>query len=231
MSYPQIAREDGCTADGPVVLLLIVIVKLTIFLWAASCFAQQYELGATIGYGWYRNGTVIAPGGKAAAGFGNRFTAGAILGEDLYEHISGELRYLYQDGDPFLSSGGRKVNIQGQSHAVHYDLLFHVRKREERLRPYGTVGGGIKYFRTTGPAPQPQPFPAIASLVNNNQVRWLVTAGAGIKYRLARHAVLGGEFLDYISPCPNRLFIPARNGTGRGIFHQFTPMFGLSYSF
>jgi hypothetical protein len=205
--------------------------KLAVFLWAAACFAQRFDLGATIGYGWYRNGTVIAPGGTATAGIGNRFAVGAAFGEDLYEHISGEVRYLYQAGDPFLSSGGKKATMQGQSHAVHYDLLFHLKPRDARVRPYGTVGGGIKYFRITGPAPQPQPFPAIASLAANNQVLWLVTAGGGVQYRLARYALLRGEFLDYISPFPNKLFIPARGGTDRGIFHQFTPMVGVSYSF
>jgi hypothetical protein len=27
----------------------------------------------------------------------NRFAAGAVFGEDLYEHFSGEVRYLYHD--------------------------------------------------------------------------------------------------------------------------------------
>ncbi|PWT97063.1 MAG: hypothetical protein C5B51_32070 [Terriglobia bacterium] len=205
--------------------------RLWVVLWATACFAQPYEVGATIGYGAYRNATVIAPAGKAEAGFGNRFAAGAILGEDLYRHLSGELRYLFQDGDPFVSAGGKKGNVQGQSHAVHYDLLFHLNGRESRWRPYAAVGGGIKYFRTTGPAPSPQPLPSIVTLTNENQIRWLVTAGGGVKYRLYKHVSVRGEFLDYITPFPHRLFVPAQGGTDRGIFQQFTPMFGIGYTF
>ena len=118
--------------------------QLGVILWASVCFGQQYEIGASIGYGVYRNATVYAPAGTATAGFTNRFTAGAVLGEDLYEHISGELRYLYQDGDSFVSGAGAKANVQGQSHAVHYDLLFHIFDRDARLRPYFAIGGGIK---------------------------------------------------------------------------------------
>src|SRR5690348_730111 len=98
--------------------------KIAVILWASVCWGQQWEVGATIGYGVYRNGSVYAPAGKVTAGVRNRFVAGAVFGEDLYEHISGELRYLYQDGDPFVSARGTQGNIQGQSHAVHYDLLF-----------------------------------------------------------------------------------------------------------
>src|SRR5579864_8011726 len=117
--------------------------KLAAFFCATACFAQQYEVGVTVGYGAYRNGSVTAPGGTATAGFGNTFVAGAIAGDDRYPHIAGELRYLYQDGDPFVSMGSAKGSIRGQSHAVHYDLIFHLKNREARLRPYAAVGAGV----------------------------------------------------------------------------------------
>ena len=72
----------------------------------AYCFAQDTEIGGAIGYGVYRDGSIYAPGGKAEAGLRNRFAAGAVFGEDLYDHISGEIRYLYHDGHAFLSAGG-----------------------------------------------------------------------------------------------------------------------------
>jgi len=199
---------------------------------AAACSAQpRYELGGTIGYGVYRNASINSPNGTATAGIQNRFVAGGLLCEDLYEHFSGEVRYLYQDGDPFLSLGSRKGNIQGQSHAVHYDLLLHPTPRESRIRPFAAAGVGAKYFRTTGPEPNPQPAPQVADLVKNNQWVWLVTVGGGVKVRVVDHVIVRGDFRDYISPFPTRLFVPTTGGTDRGIFHQFTPTFGLSYSF
>jgi hypothetical protein len=205
--------------------------RLAAFFWTTACFAQQYEVGATVGYGVYRNGSVTAPGGTATAGFGNTFVAGAIAGEDRYPHISGELRYLYQDGDPFVSTGSTRGSIRGQSHAVHYDVLFHLKNRQARLRPYAAAGAGVKYFRTTGPAPSPQPLPSLVTLAPDSQFRWLITAGGGVKYRIDKHFVVRGEFLDYITPFPKKLFVPAKNGADSGIFNQFTPMFGVSYQF
>jgi len=99
----------------------------------AYCFAQDTEIGGAIGYGVYRDGSIYAPGGKAEAGIRNRFAAGAVFGEDLYDHLSGEIRYLYHDGHAFLSAGGVKTDMQGQSHTFTYDLLFHLKDREEAL--------------------------------------------------------------------------------------------------
>ena len=103
-----------------------------IFVCAGACFAQEWQIGGAIGYGWYRGARVNGPGEQAAAGIRNRFAAGAVVTEDLYEHLSGELRYMYHDGDSFLSLNGRSVNIQGQSHSVTYEVLLHSRPRLHR---------------------------------------------------------------------------------------------------
>ncbi len=198
---------------------------------AGACFAQQFEMGGLLGYGVYRDVRVNGAGAEATAGIRNRFVAGAVVCEDLYEHFSGEIRYVYHDGDPFLSMGAKTGNIQGQSHAFTYDVLFHARDREEKLRPYAAVGIGAKYYRTTGPEPNPQPVPQIADLVRVNQWRFLVDVGVGVKYRVSRHWIVRGDFRDYITPFPVKLFVPAGTGTDRGLFQMFSPMFGVGYSF
>ena len=197
----------------------------------AACFAQRWQLGGTIGYGLYRGGTVIAPSGKAQAGVRNRFAAGFLVSEDVHPYISGEIRYLYQDGDPFLESGGRKSNIQGQSHAFHYDLVFHSRPAGARLRPYAAIGGGAKLYVVSGPPPSPQPFASIATLTTHDQAKVLITTGLGLKYAWREHAVLRVEFRDYITTFPRRLIAPAESATARGIFHQFTPLLGVAWTF
>ena len=205
--------------------------KLAAVLLASTCFAQTYELGGTLGYGVYRNGSVSSPDGRVTTGVGNRLTAGVVVTENMYEHLSGELRYMYQGGGPFVSAVGQKVSISGQSHSVHYDLLFHVKKRDSRWRPYGAAGFGIKYFRTTGPEPLVQPFPTIVTFVNANEVRWLLSVGFGLSYRVNRHMVVRGDFRDYVSPFPHKLFVHVPGGANHGTFQQFTPMIGASYSF
>jgi opacity protein-like surface antigen len=204
---------------------------LGVLLCAAAGYAQQYEIGATIGYGLYRDVSVNSAAGTATAGIRNRFTAGAVACENLYEHFSGEVRYLYQDGDPFISLGTKRGNIQGQSHAFSYDVLLHLRDRDEKLRPYAAIGVGAKYYRTTGPEPSPQPLPQVAQLVEVNQWRVLMDWGVGLKYRVHRHIVVRGDFRHDITPFPKKLFVPAEGATDRGLFQMFTPTFGLSYAF
>ncbi len=198
-------------------------------LWSSACLAQPFEFGGMAGYGVYRNATVDAPAGTASAGIRNRFVAGAVWGEDLYEHLSGELRYLYQDGDPFVSAGTSQGNVQGQSHALHYDLLFELAPREARLRPYFAVGGGGKYYRVTGPPPVTQPLPQIVTLTTRSQFSALFTGGVGVRYEIVNRVFLRADFLDYITPFPTKLFRPAPFGTDRGLFHQFTPTIGISF--
>ena len=184
-----------------------------------------------VGYGAYRDVRINSAGGTATAGIRNRFAAGAVFGEDMYSHISGEIRYLYQDGDPFLSVGSVRGNIQGQSHTLNYDALFHLFDRDRRFRPFVAVGGGGKYYRTNGPAPVPQPFPQIASLISTNEWRMMADVGVGFKYRLHDHVMVRADFRDYITAFPKKLFLPKGNGTDRGLFQQFTPTVGIGYWF
>ena len=88
---------------------------LLLLLVSSACFSQQYEVGADLGYGIYRDGTIFASGSTSEAGVRNRFAAGILLGDELTKYIWAEFHYLYQDGHPFLDVAGTRVDIQGQS--------------------------------------------------------------------------------------------------------------------
>jgi opacity protein-like surface antigen len=206
--------------------------KLAIGLFlAAACLAQpseeKWEIGGGAGYGWYHNGSIISSGGTATAGIRNRFVATAVACENLYEHFSGEIRYVFHDGDTFLQSGPIRGTVQAQSHSFTYDVLFQIRKRRERVRPYAAAGVGAKYYVTTGPFPIPQPLPGIATLTTNNQWMALFDVGGGVKIRLSDHFLVRADFRDYITTFPSHLFSPVAHATTRGVFHQFTPMLGI----
>ena len=195
---------------------------------ASVCFGQQWEIGGAGGYGWYRTDTIYSSAGDAQAGIRNRFVAGFVVDEDAFEYLSGEFRYLYQDGDPYISYGGVKANVNGQSHAIDYEVLIHVVPRNRRVRPFFAAGVGGKDYVVTGPEPYPQPLPQIATLTNQSEWKGLFTAGAGIKFQLNPYVLVRVDFRDYITKFPEQIFIPAPHGTDRGIFNQFTPMFGIS---
>jgi opacity protein-like surface antigen len=193
--------------------------------------AEDFEVGGVFGYGFYRDGTIYAPGGTAQAGIRNRFAAGVVLGQDLYDYVSGEVRYVYHDGHPFIAGGGVKSDIQGQSQAVTYDVLFHLKNREHRLRPFLAAGAGIKGYVIAGPSPSPQALPGIGTLNTSDEWKFAGSVGGGVKYRLRTHLLLRADFRDYLTTFPKRQIMPAAGGTARGIFEQFTPMFGVSYTF
>jgi hypothetical protein len=82
-----------------------------VILFAGAAFGQQYEIGADIGYGLYRNGTIFSATESAQVGVRNRFAAGIVLGEEISNYISGEFRFLYHDGHPFIQAPGVKTDI------------------------------------------------------------------------------------------------------------------------
>jgi hypothetical protein len=202
-----------------------------ILLFSTAAFAQQYEIGASIGYGIYRNGTIFSDSGSAQAGIRNRFAAGIILADDFSNYVAAQFRYLYHDGHPFLQAPGVKADIQGQSDALTTELLFHFKKRDQRWRPYLAGGIGAKEYIVAGPEPFPQPIPQIASLTTNDVWKVVFTAGGGINYRLIPHMLLRAEFLDYMTTFPRGQIVPAPHNTARGVFQQLTPLFGASYTF
>jgi len=200
-------------------------------LFIISAFAQQREIGADIGYGFYRNGSIYSSSETVQAGMRNRFAAGIDLGYELSDYVGAQFSYLYQDGHPFIQGPGVKTDIQGQSQALTGELLFFFKPRRERLRPFIAGGAGAKGYIVAGPAPFPQPVPDIAILTTNDVWKVVFTAGGGVTYLLRPHVLLRAEFRDYITTFPRQQIVPAPHNTARGVFQQFTPLFGVSYVF
>ena len=198
---------------------------------AGVCTAQNWELGAGLGYGVYHNGSIISTGGTADAGIRNRFTVTGFVTEDLFDHFSGEIRYVYHDGDTFLQSGSVQGVVQAQSHTMTYDALIQFRPRGARIRPFVGGGLGAKYYNTTGPVPLPQPLPRIASLTSQSEWKPVFDFGGGVRVRITEHFTVRGDLRDYITTFPHQLFNPVANATTRGILHQITPMFGVGVNF
>lgn len=204
---------------------------LLVILFAGVACGQQYEIGAVAGYGVYRDGSIYSASGDATAGIRNRFAAGLFFGEEFSNYVSAEFDYLYHDGHPFLQAPGVRSDIQGNSEALTYELLFHFRKRGRRWRPFLAGGAGAKEYVIAGPAPFPPPIPQIATLTTNDVWKVVFTAGGGLKIRLIPHMDLRAEFRDYLTTFPRQEIVPAPHNTARGIFEQFTPLFGVAYTF
>ena len=72
---------------------------------------HEWEVGAAGGFGFMRNATINNPTGRVSAGFDNRFAAGGVIGQDLYQHFGGEVRYTFRDNDLVLATHGRSIWI------------------------------------------------------------------------------------------------------------------------
>ncbi len=200
---------------------------------ASACMSQEreWEVGAGAGYGVIRNAAIRNPTGSVTAGLDNRFAASVVIGQDLYQHFSGEVRYTFRDNDLVLKGAGQKVSMDGDSHLVHYDLLFHALGKSSRVRPYAAAGGGMRLFRGTGHEYANQPFSNFALLTKTTQVKPLISVGGGVKVTVTGHAIIRVDFRDYISPFPENLFVTAPGAKIRGWLNDFVPLVGVSYVF
>jgi hypothetical protein len=199
---------------------------------SGGLFAQEHwEVGGAAGYGIFRNVNVTGPTMSGTTGFDNGVAASAVLGQDLYRFIGGEIRYTYQRNELKVSSGGTTATMSGDSHALHYDVLFHAASREAVVRPYLAAGAGVRYFRGTGAEHAYQPLMNLVALTSVNQAEPLLSAGGGVKIALEHNALLRLDFRDYATPFPSSLLATLPGVRAGGWVHDFVVLVGLSKTF
>lgn len=206
------------------------LVSLTLAL-AAACFGQKWEIGGAAGYSFFQNQTINSPSGNAEAGFKNGPVFSVTGGENLYRYIGGEFRYTFISDDLKLKMNGQQATLGGQSHAFHYDFLFHGTPRESRIRPFAAVGAGARFFRGTGAESAFQPLMNIAVLTQTSEWKALISFGGGVKFAVSKHVLLRVDFRDYASPFPTKLIAPMKGASVSGWLHDLIPMGGISFTF
>ena len=198
---------------------------------SSFCFAQSWSIGAAGGFGFYHDATISNAAGSASAGFGPRFSAGGVVGEDVSEHFGGELRYTYRDGDSELRFNGREANLDAAAHALHFDFLAYPTGRHARLRPFLAGGAGIKRYIGTGSVDPSQPLTSFAVLAHADEVKALVSFGGGLKAVLGEHWLVRVDFRDYATPFPENVIVPATGAKIHGWLHDFVPLLGVDWTF
>ncbi len=198
---------------------------------AAGCAAQEWQLGASGGFGVYRNVTVSGNGQDAKAGFKPGPLVGAFATQDLYEHLTGAIRYELQFNDLKVSAGGTETTFSGRSHAIHYDLMYMAGKREAPLRPFVAGGAGVKIYEGTGTEHASQPLMQFAALIHARQVKPLIAVGAGVRAKLGARAFLYLQAYDYLTPFPTHVVVPVPPSKLSGWLHDFVPMVSFGYRF
>lgn len=195
------------------------------------CFAQEWELGVVAGYGVHRDVTVTNASGSAKAGFKPGLAAGAVAGHNMYPYLSGEMRYTYRFSDLRVKGNGQEAAFKGESHAVHYDLLYLPGDADSAIRPFVAGGGGIMFYRGTGKEVVYQPLNKFALLTKTQEVEPLISVGGGVKAKLSDRVILRLEFRDYITTVPKNVLAPAPGAKMKGWLHDFLPMAGITIGF
>ena len=193
--------------------------------------AQTREAGAIGGAAILRGVPILGAPADTSAGFQPGVVVGALLGQDLYNHWSGEIRYLFEQRDLQLASGSQSASLSGQAHVLGYDLIYHPRTREERIRPYLAVGGGMKLYRGTGAEEAYRPLMQYAYLIRTQELKPMLSVGGGVKWPLGKRMVLHADLRDQITPFPGKLIAPAPGMTIKGWLHDFVPTIGLGWRF
>jgi hypothetical protein len=198
---------------------------------AALCFGQHWEIGGSAGAGFLPQHSITSAFAPADAGFQTGFSAGAFVGQNLYPHWSGEIHYGYLQSNLRLASGGTVATFTGQSHVVHYDMIFHTNRQDRRAQYFAAFGGGMKVFRGTGKESAYQPLSQYGYFTKTQVVKPMASVGAGIKVALRPHMFLRTEIRDYITMFPKEVLTPAPGATFGGLLHDFVPSVGISYEY
>ena len=208
-------------------------IQLSVLLLAAgvSAFAQQWEFGGLGGGSFLPGAAVTSSFGAATAGFQSGAAAGAVVGQNLSPHISGEVRYEFLQSNLRLQSGGTEATFSGVAHMIHYDVLFHTNRKGSRTQYFAAVGGGIKIFNGTGHEAAYQPLSQYAYFTKTQVLKPMASVGAGIKYAITPKIILRTEFRDFITMFPKDLITPAPGAKFGGLLHDFVPMVGISYEY
>ena len=184
------------------------------------------------GGGFYTSENVTSAGSSASAKIQNNIAGGAWLGNNGNGHWGGELRFDDQLGDLALSQGGTQASLRRAYPTACITTFSGMRRSTaSRIRPFVSLGAGVKIYQGTGAQVAYQPLSNFA----------LLTPGAdpdAFDQRRRRHQVpdfssrssFRAEVHDYATPFLKQVITPAQNAKVGGWLQDFVPMVGISYT-
>lgn len=198
---------------------------------APSAMAQKWEFGGGLGGSFYLSRDVINGSTAAGAKLTTNVASSVWLGNNSEGKWGGEVRYDYQRGDLSLERGSASATFGGETHALHYDILWHARARGAKMRPFLLAGAGIKVYRGTGQEVLVQPLSQYALLTKGKELKALLSLGAGVKWEITPSLQFRLEVHDYITPFPQEIIAPNVGSNVSGVLQNIVPMMGIAYTF
>jgi hypothetical protein len=211
------------------------MVALAVALAGMASAQNRWEISGLGGGSIYRDlrATGVNPTRSAKLGFFDGAAAGAVLGQIRGGRWGGEFHYLFQTNNMRLRAGegaSGAADFAAQSHAFHYDVLLFATDREARVRPFVAAGPGLKVYQASGQERAFQPLNNIVILSRENEIKFLMSAGGGVKVRVGQAAQVRFDFRDYITGVPkNFAAFPGVKLAGQ--FHNFVATGGIGIVF
>jgi len=181
------------------------------------------------GAGFLSNVNVTSPSGSATAGFQAGGAFGGFFGQNLYPHLSGEIRYLFLQNDLHINSSGTNASFSGYAQVLHYDLLYHTNRKGSKMQAFVAVGGGLKIYRGTGAQQAYQQNYQFGYMTNTQELKPMGDIGVGLRFELRPRVFIRTEIRDYITPFPEQIIAPAPGAKFGSILHDVVPTVSLSY--
>ncbi len=194
--------------------------------------AQKWEFGGGVGGAFYTSSDVTGPTGSAAGKVGMGVAGAAWLDNNSNGHWGGEIRYDYQQGALQLNGGGQSASFGAYNHALNYDILWYPTSNGSRMRPFVSVGAGIKIYEGSGSEVAFQNLSNVALLTQQQDLTPLAVVGGGVKWQISPRLQMRFEVHDFLTPFPKKVITPnvGEKIGGLGWLQDFTPMVGISYT-
>lgn len=213
------------------ILFLPLLIAVSFLVQTAK--AQNY-VGVLGTVSDYRKVEVTGREGRSGnVGFGFGGGGGFVLGQTMGRNgrWGGELRYIYSRNDLELDAGADSFDLGGQSHVVHYDVLYYLKNREADVQPFVAVGFGVTVFQGTGDEVPAAPGSDLALLTKSSESMPTGDVGVGVRFRIRDNMFFRVEFRDYITSVPQKVISPAPGADIDGILNRWTGLFGLTWTF
>ena len=180
----------------------------------------------------YQKTSVSSPAGSGNVGPGIGGGGGFVLGQTMgTDRWGGELRYFYSKNDYELDAGSQSHSLGGQSHTVHYDVLYYLTESNANVRPFVAFGGGFRVYQGTGNEQPDAPGTQLALLTKSTQTLPTGDFGVGVRFRVGKNLFFRVEVRDFITESPDKLITPSLDADIGSILHNLTPMFGFTWIF
>lgn len=211
--------------------LPVLLLTFATILAPASSFAQKWELGGGIGGSFFTSQTVKNVVTSGNASLSDALAASFWIGNNSSRMLGGEFRYDYENTSLNLSNTTAHAKFGADTHAFHYDFLFHLAPNESPVRPFVSAGGGVKLYRGTGQEAAYQPLASLALLTKTSELKPLLSFGAGLKIAVTPIIQIRVEVRDALTPFPKSVITPAQGSKLGGWLQDFMVSGGVSAVF